>query len=54
MDEPYIIRDRQHRQVVLHTAEHVRELLRNDAKGATSARQCDYPNDLGESLATNY
>ncbi|OGM48068.1 hypothetical protein ABOM_002902 [Aspergillus bombycis] len=31
-DEPYIIRDGAHREVVLHTAEHVREFLRNDAK----------------------
>nr|QPC57089.1 cytochrome P450 hydroxylase [Tolypocladium sp. 49Y] len=31
-DEPYIIRSGKSREVVLHTAEHVREFLRNDAK----------------------
>lgn len=31
-DEPYIIRNGNHREVVLHTAEHVREFLRNDSK----------------------
>ncbi|KAM5505115.1 hypothetical protein McanMca71_002959 [Microsporum canis] len=36
-DEPYLIRDGNYQEVVLHTAEHVREFLRNDAKGIDSA-----------------
>jgi hypothetical protein len=32
-DDPYIIRNGRHREVVLHTAEHVREFMRNDSKG---------------------
>ncbi|EEP81630.1 predicted protein [Uncinocarpus reesii 1704] len=31
-DEPYILRNGKHREVVIHTAEHVREFLRNDSK----------------------
>ncbi|KAI3332923.1 cytochrome P450 [Ustulina deusta] len=31
-DEPYVIRDGNYHEVVLHTAEHVREFLRNDSK----------------------
>ncbi|KND87116.1 Cytochrome P450 [Tolypocladium ophioglossoides CBS 100239] len=39
-DEPYIIRSGKHREVVLHTAEHVREFLRNDAKADRLLGQC--------------
>jgi hypothetical protein len=32
-DEPYVIRSGRHSEVVIHTAEHVREFLRKDSKG---------------------
>ncbi|CAI7621821.1 unnamed protein product [Penicillium manginii] len=32
-DEPYVLRNGKHREVVIHTAEHVREFLRKDSKG---------------------
>ncbi|RYO88683.1 hypothetical protein DL762_003609 [Monosporascus cannonballus] len=41
-DEPYIIRDGNYREVVLHTPEHVREFLRNDSKGMANFLNIPY------------
>lgn len=44
-EDPYIIRNGRHREVVLHTAEHVREFMRNDSKGQSLSSAC--PGHIG-------